>query len=279
MPPAGRLHRSLPFHPRDYVNYARCRMRLAAAVLIAAVALVSASGDAADVEHRTVIISDLHLGVGHLPDHSERCDPKLVKAACEPPDRRRNSVSSAAGETWNKFEDFRWESEFARFLDVVDKEGDHQNTLVLDGDTFELWQSSECDCRYEDKNWGCTEAEALERLKRVMSQHRGELQDLARFAANGNRVVFIPGNHDAALALPKVVDALVGQFRDFHAEVRVESSGYWIANDKVYIEHGHEIGHDANRIEGWPEHMLVKAGDCDYLRRSWGERFVQEFYD
>ncbi|HSG38094.1 MAG TPA: hypothetical protein VLE27_00530, partial [Thermoanaerobaculia bacterium] len=60
----------------------------------------------------TVILSDTHFGVGHGAD----------------------------GE-WHPFEDFRWLEDFKKFLAEVDAKGKSAVDLVLNGDSFELWQS------------------------------------------------------------------------------------------------------------------------------------------
>src|SRR5262245_3532676 len=109
-----------------------------------------------------VFISDLHVGVGRMP----------------------------TGE-WSAFEDFRWEPEFRLFLERVDRDGGGRTDLVLNGDTFELWQSLSNDCVYPTRDSGCTEAEALQRIRRVMSQHTGVLKALGTFAAAGDNTVTI----------------------------------------------------------------------------------------
>ena len=108
----------------------------------------------------TVVLSDLHMGPGR----------------------------TAAGE-WHPYEDFRWPSELAAFLAAVNTEGRGATDLVLNGDTFELLQSATADCQGTAAA-GCTEAEALARLERVLTAHAAELKSLAAFAQAGdNRIV------------------------------------------------------------------------------------------
>src|SRR5690349_21672954 len=80
----------------------------------------------------TVIISDTHFGVGKKSDGM-----------------------------WHPYEDARWATEFKLFLDEVNRMGKGETDLVLNGDTFELWQSLENDCTNQEENLGCTEDEAL----------------------------------------------------------------------------------------------------------------------
>src|SRR6266446_10019438 len=104
-----------------------------------------------------------------------------------------------AGE-WNPLEDFRWADEFVLFLNQIDRMSQNRVTLVLAGDTFELWQSDTPDCRAAAPTLGCSEDEAVARIKRILTAHRVELQALGTFASHpANRLIFIPGNHDAAI--------------------------------------------------------------------------------
>lgn len=233
---------------------------------------------------KTIVVSDLHLGIGHAADQSKD-GTQQIRTACEDDESKKAKPSGSEKSkdppdtaSWNPFEDFRWADEWQGFLNRIDRENNHGTTLVLNGDTFELWQSSTCDCRYTSKDAGCTEDEAVARLERVLAAHAAELNSLKDFAGRGNTVLFIPGNHDAALTLPKVKAALLAVTGTNRFDV-ASDSGYWLGlGGKVYIEHGHEIGHDANRFEEWPK-PVIEDGKCTYLRRSWGERFVQEFYN
>jgi len=200
----------------------------------------------------TVVISDLHLGVGR-----DQQNPKL----------------------WHVMEDFRWEEEFKLFLKEIDRLGGGRTDLVLNGDTFELWQSLKEDCSYSNPDLGCTEAEALGRLQRVIVAHAPELDALAQFAqSKENRVIIVPGNHDAALLFPRVREATL-QAILAPGKVTIPSGGFWLSPDKlIYVEHGHQIGREVNKWEKWPE-PFIDNGMKTHLQRPWGERFVQEYYN
>ena len=235
---------------------AMARLRQALRVVLVAVTCASATAPAPAVRadagspRTIVIISDLHLGVGKDP---------------------------ATG-SWHAFEDFRWAPEFARFLAAVNEAGSGRTDLVLNGDTFELWQSLRDDCTVADV--GCSEADARRRIDHVIAQHRDEMDALAGFARAGeNTVTIIPGNHDAALLFPAVAAAVVDALAVPAPRVRVEPRGSWSSPDGlVYAEHGHQIGHEVNRFEGWPT-PFVERGGQRFLRRPWGEQFVQAFYN
>jgi len=216
----------------------------------------SQSVPAAGSARRVVLISDPHFGVGR----------------------------DATG-AWDPYEDFRWEVEWDAFLRHLAAPGRPATDLILNGDTFELWQSLERDCRYADRNLGCTEDEAFHRLQRVLRAHAGELAALGRFAAGGdNRLVIVPGNHDGAILFPRLAKAVVDAIAAPAGRVRVATEGFWVSPDgRVYAEHGHMIGEEVNafRVHGrkaWPD-PFVDVGGRRHIVRPWGEQFVQEYYN
>ena len=173
-----------------------------------------------------------------------------------------------AGGAWQADEDFRWADELEGFLRALDAEGAGATDLVLNGDTFELASS---DCVGDDPALGCTETEALAELERVLAAHAREVDALAAFARSGsNRVVLVPGDHDAALLFPAVrarAEAALGAPR-----AHVPPAGAWVSSDgQVYVEHGQQIGWRADRFAGWPE-PFVERGGRRHLERPWGAR-------
>lgn len=206
----------------------------------------------ATTSHRIVVISDLHMGEGKNPKTG----------------------------LWYPMEDFRWPKQFTSFIEQLDREGHGDTILIGAGDVLELWQSQLQDCRRgRDKDLGCTEQEAEQRAQRVLSAHREELLALGKFARSGsNKIIIIPGNHDAALLFPRVRQAL---FRAIDGGERVQfaPSGYWNSADgAIYVEHGHQIGQEVNKWDSWPSPFIKKKGKA-YLQRPWGEQFVQDYYN
>src|SRR5262245_47299771 len=194
-----------------------------ALVIIAIVATVTVVVSQTPPSRFVVIASDLHLGAG----------------------------KGANGE-WLPTEDFRWQDDFASFLRAIDEAGKGATDLVLNGDTFELWQSATDDCRHRDPALGCTEQETLDRLNRVIAAHTADISALGTFARSGtNRLILVPGDHDAALLLPAVA-VLAGE--SFKAPGRVQvTRGYWLSADgAVYAEHGHQIPGDPYSFTNWP---------------------------
>lgn len=199
-----------------------------------------------------IFISDTHFGVGKVDGH------------------------------WHNFEDARWAPEFAAFLDEMDRIGKGKADLILNGDTFELWQSLDPnDCTAPtNKNVGCTQEGALKRLQRVLQFHQRELDAIAKFAKSGdNRVVIVPGNHDAALLYQGVANTVLKAINAPAERVRVAFEGYWLSPDSlIYAEHGQQIGKEVNKFDGWPQPFVEYQGS-KYLQRPWGEQFVQRFYN
>jgi UDP-2,3-diacylglucosamine pyrophosphatase LpxH len=226
-----------------------CRIALTVVTAVGAICVHEASSQTNTGSSRQrVFISDLHMGVGRQADGR-----------------------------WSNFEDFRWAPEFRAFLDEIDRAGNGATDLVIVGDAFELWQSTTDDCIYPEKDFGCTEVDAMARMSRIVANHSDELAALGAFAKMGaNHVVFVPGNHDAALLFDGVAQ-MAQAAMDAGAAVEVNRTGAWISPDSaIYAEHGHEIGKEVNRFDGWP-HPFV--GRPPHLQRPWGEQFVQHYYN
>lgn len=230
--------------------------------LVLALSMLCAGAARAASERHLVFVSDLHVGAGRLPDGS-----------------------------WNRIDDFRWQDDFNRFLQMVGQRSKNKADLVLAGDVFELWQSptmtcssdmahpgcAVTDCNDADTEIGCSETQALARLERVLAQHPDFIAALKRFTKKGdNRVIFIPGNHDAALTFPALQAALRKRFGT--PRISIASAGYWLSPDgAVYSDHGHQFD-DVNRFPDWPAPFVERDGQR-YLVKPWGENMVQRFYN
>jgi hypothetical protein len=208
------------------------------------IALFMALSLHAENPRRTVIISDTHFGVG--ADHS--------------------------------IEDFRWSGEWRAFLAELRK-STVPTDLILNGDSLELWQTLGNECQDPRPEVGCTEHEALARLRKVIDAHEAEFKELRDFANHGaNRVIIIPGNHDAALLYDDVGKALLAAIAAKSDRVSIARAGHWRSADGlIYAEHGHQAD-AANRFSRWPEVMRT-IDDVVHLERPWGEQFVQRFYN
>ena len=204
----------------------------------------------ADGPRRVVVLSDLHMGVGR--------------------------DSSGA---WYPSEDFRWAAELELFLVALEAEA-AATDLILNGDTFELLQANAPGCAYADATLGCTAPEALARLEHVLAAHTREMAAFGAFARAGhNRVVVVPGDHDAALLFPSVGMRAVAAFDAPADRVALASDGFWRSADGlIHVEHGHQIETRADRFEGWPSPFITRSGR-QHLARPRGHRFLQPLYD
>lgn len=212
---------------------------------------IAASVATGQTTRLTVFISDTHFGVGKTPNGN-----------------------------WHAYEDARWAPEFKLFLEELNRAGDGHTDLILNGDTFELWQSLQTDCTYDDENLSCTEVEALRRLRTVIAAHQSELDSIRAFAVAGdNRVFIVPGNHDGALQSPALTAEVLKVIGAPADRVTISTNGYWLSADgMIYAEHGHQIGRDPNLFSNWPTPFVEKNG-VTYMQRPWGEQFVQKFYN
>lgn len=201
----------------------------------------------------TVVISDLHLGQGKT------------------------------GESWSPYDDFRWSKALAGLLGYVGTRSQDQADLVVAGDLFELWQHPGVACAGGGKDFGCTVGDMEAIVQRVVQVHAPDLEELGRFASRGrNRVIVVPGNHDAALMLDDIWKIVHPAFKATAGRVCRAVSGTWASPDgAVVVEHGHQIGIDVNKFPRWPEVAAVTAQDGGQTRmvKTWGESFVQELYN
>jgi UDP-2,3-diacylglucosamine pyrophosphatase LpxH len=237
---------------RDVPARRRPVLFVLAAIAVATATLAAArlTSQAAASSRSIVLVSDLHFGEGR----------------------------DASG-AWHPYEDFRWPDEFAAFLQTIGENGKGSVDLVLNGDTFELLQSSRAGCG-SIPDLGCSDGEAMARVQRVLAAHDAEMKALAQFARSGsNRVIFVPGDHDAALLFPLIGRRVASALAAPAGRVEVAARGYWLSSDgKVYAEHGHQIGFSAHRFEHWPQ-VIVRRDGRDRLARPWGERTIQDIYN
>jgi len=215
--------------------------------------LISKTHLAVSAPVRTIVfISDLHMGLG----------------------------KNADGE-WFETEDFRWPKAFKGFLNHISAIGNEAVDLVIVGDFLELWQPpAHVACKGPNKNYGCNISEISDTARAVIAGHQDELKDLAKFAQTGNNCVHvIPGNHDSALVIDSVWSLLAEALESQSGCVEIAKNGTWSSQDgSVVAEHGHQIGWDRNRYGEWP--LITKDIDgIIYLRRPWGENFVQRIFN
>lgn len=196
--------------------------------------------------NRKVLISDLHLGPGR----------------------------DAQGH-YLALEDFRFESAMSAFLKSVGEDG--KTDLIIAGDLIDFWQiNPELDHQDTPYN-GPVEEVSLARFQRAAEQHREVFQSLAAFLAQGsNRVIIVPGNHDAELVFPKVQAELAktigvpwGEKLKFAVNGIYEDAG-------VHVEHGQRFDPLNDTGDQW---IFTDPAGTKRIASSWGSLFVKGFFN
>jgi UDP-2,3-diacylglucosamine pyrophosphatase LpxH len=141
--------------------------------------------------------------------------------------------------------------------------------LLLNGDVFDFdvvsavpdhppWPVSRSERK---RGLEATAAKSVWKLQRVLADHPGFLDTLARFVGQGHRVVYILGNHDRELHFPEVQETLcdalaraaAAQGTVFSRErLRFEPWFYYVPAE-IYAEHGHQYDYYTSfRYPLWP---------------------------
>lgn len=154
---------------------------------------------------------------------------------------------------WKKFKtrQFFFDQLFQQFLQfITHKARGSVVELVLNGDIFDF--DSVCAVPEEpmyritwlERRRGLhPQAEkSLFKIKRILEHHADWANALQKFVAQGNRVVFVIGNHDLELHFPAVQDAIVDALGlDEAAKRRVRFvEWFYISNKDTLIEHGNQ---------------------------------------
>ncbi len=121
------------------------------------------------------------------------------------------SGKNSENETWSPTEDFFWDKEFADFLTYYTD--DSKSTILLfNGDLFDFIQvlvypENEEQRKFDilnseiNKPYGlrCTENACEFQINKVIEGHPVFFKSLADFLCKGNKIIFLPGNHDIQL--------------------------------------------------------------------------------
>ena len=236
------------------------RRRSVAVLFAGSLTLVGAAGEMAAVDappREIYVISDLHMGLGRI---------------------------GGPNGPWHRTEDFRWPRALAGFLDTISPPGANRGVdLVIAGDFLELWQPpAGIPCQGPNEDYGCSVAELVEITCLVLRAHAAETASLADFAARDDNCLYVvPGNHDAALMLDPVWALLDEELSADGGCVERAPGGVWVSepDGRVVVEHGHQIGLEANRYTGWPYAITREFDGVDYIERPWGELFVQKRFN
>lgn len=204
------------------------------------------------------VISDLHLGMGHLAD----------------------------GHTWHPLEDFRAEADaaFDRLLARMAKE--NADELIINGDWIDFLQLEPF--AYQDSLYskngqrlGWTEEESLEKLEncKAANAHKDFFDKLGDFLRAGAKLTVMLGNHDPDLFWPKVQEEIRKLLQPAERE-QVEFVRTFVRRGTAHVEHGNQHCSPENRFQD-PEnifHQCVSDGKVRF-EMVWGSIFVMEFFN
>jgi UDP-2,3-diacylglucosamine pyrophosphatase LpxH len=165
-----------------------------------------------------VVVSDVHLGEDLLPGASGRAarDVALAETAL---------------------------ADFVRHLTRARMEG-RPWRLVIDGDMLDLMVVPDGRGRLPTER---SAALAIERIDQVIARHKGVFEALARFAAAGNRLDILAGNHDVELVWPEVAQHLVSKIAALSPSLQIVVASRvavrpWFVYEPglCWIEHGQQ---------------------------------------
>ncbi|MBC7248008.1 MAG: metallophosphoesterase [Actinobacteria bacterium] len=186
------------------------------------------------------IVSDLHLGAG---DH---------------------------------LDDFAQDASFRSFVETISRR--RSSELIINGDFIDFVNVSlEKTAGKPFQRLGCTEAESLRKLEKVLEAHRDCFLALRGFMESGHRLVLVPGNHDVDLFWPRVRDRLLEELGTPDSE-RFHFAYTGIYRDGgLYVEHGNQYFADS-AFENFTHPFLrdPKSGELR-LERSWSNCFLEYF--
>lgn len=193
-----------------------------------------------------LVISDIHLGAGTYV----------------------NGVK-------NFLEDFHYDEEMVDFLKWYSS-GDFEKReveLIINGDLFDLLAVPFVEY-FDDEFW--SEDAALDKLKMIVEAHPEVMQGFVDFLSKKHKkIVFIIGNHDGELVLPRLQEYLLSQFPEDvreNFEIRSDLNGEYEPHEGILLKHGHEyeIAHQFDPVASIAKDEEGKR----YFIPPWGSYYV-----
>ena len=181
---------------------------------------------------------------------------------------------------WKKFKQEKYfiDSSFKCFLDYVQAESNSKIELILNGDIFDfdaimrIPKAPGFKVSWLERVRGLSSEEQKSRFKMkiILDSHPIWLDAFRKFIVNGNRAVFIIGNHDMELHWPSVRNDLLERLDLSVAEksnIRF-CEWFYISNGDTLVEHGNQ--YDSYCICSNPIHPLVKIASHISVRLPFG---------
>lgn len=226
------------------------------------------------------------LGIHSLMD-DHTAGPTYTAVMTLAPVRYRAIVSDLHFGEGLALENFACDSDFRRFLGHVAAEGRRRAgtaELILNGDVVDFLQVSPLHVG----PW----RDAIAKLDRVFRAHRETFDEVARFVAEGNRLVVLVGNHDIELMFGEVQRAFIAglglPLSDCQrvlfpndAELDQERFRGWTRGpfvyqvDGVHIEHGNQL----DPLNYFDHRKFYDDEEEGLLHTPWGSQFVLSVFN
>jgi UDP-2,3-diacylglucosamine pyrophosphatase LpxH len=202
----------------------------------------------------TVVLSDLHLADAEIP----------------PPENP----------LWKRFKhpDLFVDASLARLLEDLQDRVEGTIELVLNGDIFDfdsvmvIPESPGFHVSWLERRRGLNAEEPKSRFKiqRILDDHPVFVRALRSFVLNGNRVVFVIGNHDIEVHWPSVQREILVHL-DLPGDLRKRvtfTEWFYISEGDTLIEHGCQ--YDAYCLCPTPVFPLIRKGSKRSVRLPFG---------
>ncbi len=157
---------------------------------------------------------------------------------------------------WRKYKSSAYviDDDFATLLkNFSERHHTTEKILILNGDIFDFdlvtaipdnppWKINKV-----EKKIGLlpSEEKSVWKLMYILKDHPVFLRSLADFAAEGNKIIYIMGNHDREFYFEKVKEAFVKAVKDFSSEELNDNfiefyDWFYYVPGEIYVEHGQQ---------------------------------------
>ena len=127
---------------------------------------------------------------------------------------------------------------------------------------------------YDDEFW--SEEAALEKLKLIYNGHPEVMKAMDEFLkVKKKSIVYIIGNHDAEMVLPKLKDYFLKSFSQEsqkNVSIFTDNEGIYIPTEGVHIKHGHE--YEVAHSFPLNDSVIENKDGNKYFLPPWGSYFV-----
>ncbi len=152
-------------------------------------------------------------------------------------------------------------------------------TLILAGDILDFARVlPERGKHYVGDRYGATEADSLDKLRKVVEGHPVVFAALKGYLGCGGQVLVMPGNHDVDFCWPAVFAAFRQEVGGAAEPQLIYVAGGEIHEKRIHIEHGNQHSYD-NSFEHWPNPILELTKSPPRLERAWGTLFMDMVYN